>query len=366
MILGAGIAGSAVATLISLQGFSVYVFEKGSEEARSDERGEMLPPEALRLLNRFIHKDEFTSVGQLAYARASAWGTEQLHHKSFLTSVPGYALQIDKTALKRKLREKSKQEGASIIFNERFVTGERKISSTGTDHLWQLKIKRQNGDIREVSAKLVIDATGRSRAFTRKFSRVEKYDRLTAIAATLPDRAIETTFQPEYSSLVEPVEDGWWFAALPRNGLGFFARFIDANGKNIAPYRSASSLIASCKDTQYIGDIIQKSLVEPIQNPVVYPASSTKLSALFGAGWIAVGDAAFTVDPLSSHGIYNALDHAALLHEHVMTYPDPLIDLSPVGLKFERLFGMYMELRDRTYSLEKRWQNSEFWSLRRP
>jgi flavin-dependent dehydrogenase len=55
---------------------------------------------------------------------------------------------------------------------------------------------------------------------------------------------------------------------------------------------------------------------------MIFAAGTALLDPVAGSGWFAVGDAAWSCDPLSSSGIGNAFRSAALALESIDRYPD--------------------------------------------
>jgi len=94
-------------------------------------------------------------------------------------------------------------------------------------------------------------------------------------------------------------------------------------------------------------------------SPRCVDAGSARLDAVAGDGWLAVGDAALALDPLSSHGIGSALaggiDAAAAI-----------VSGSTAGYtrKLDTLWNAYAPARRATYALEGRWRESAFWRRR--
>jgi flavin-dependent dehydrogenase len=85
-----------------------------------------------------------------------------------------------------------------------------------------------------------------------------------------------------------------------------------------------------------------------------------------GDGWLAVGDAATTFDPLSSQGILKSLRSGVLASYAVADY----FKGTQTGLvKYEALaareFKDYMDSRADFYSRERRWDDAPFWLRRR-
>jgi flavin-dependent dehydrogenase len=99
---------------------------------------------------------------------------------------------------------------------------------------------------------------------------------------------------------------------------------------------------------------------------IVRPAASRRLDPAAGEDWLAVGDAASVVDPLSSQGLFKALRSGTFASYAIA---DRLLRADDVGLRRYRThvreeFAGYLRARERYYGQERRWPASEFWSRR--
>jgi flavin-dependent dehydrogenase len=97
----------------------------------------------------------------------------------------------------------------------------------------------------------------------------------------------------------------------------------------------------------------------------VRSAQSRRLDTLRGPGWVAIGDAAMTFDPLSSLGIAKAVDQggamAAVLGRHLNSSA-PVLDEYVDDLSAR--YAQYLATRTGYYRLEQRWSDAEFWQSR--
>ena len=95
----------------------------------------------------------------------------------------------------------------------------------------------------------------------------------------------------------------------------------------------------------------------------VVSAASTILSEVVGNGWLAVGDAACTIDPLSSQGISKAISSGL---EAACTILDPQPDESAARYSYrvKSQYQDYLHTRHNFYSVERRWLKSQFWMRR--
>ena len=104
----------------------------------------------------------------------------------------------------------------------------------------------------------------------------------------------------------------------------------------------------------------------PLGAPSAHAAHTHRLERVTGDGWLAVGDAATTFDPLSSQGILKSLRSGVLASFAVADY----FKGTASGLeKYEALttreFKDYLAARADFYGRERRWEDSPFWRRRR-
>ncbi len=96
------------------------------------------------------------------------------------------------------------------------------------------------------------------------------------------------------------------------------------------------------------------------------PATSSTLERVTGANWLAVGDAAMAVDPLSAQGIYRALE-SGIEAAGVIASPQAEKEQATrdYEVRLQRTFRRYLRTRAEYYRREMRWPQSEFWTRRR-
>lgn len=98
---------------------------------------------------------------------------------------------------------------------------------------------------------------------------------------------------------------------------------------------------------------------------LVRSAQSQRLDNFCGSGWVAVGDAALTFDPLSSEGIAKAVDDGKSVAAAICKY----LGGDSAGMEdycnnLSDKYAQHLIARTGYYRLEQRWNNSEFWGRR--
>ena len=214
-----------------------------------------------------------------------------------------------------------------------------------------------------LQARFLVDATGRAALAARRQGATRlRSDRLTGVIGLFEASQPEQT----YRTLVEASADGWWYSAwLPHSQL-VLAFMTDAD---LLP-QGHTPLLA------YWLEQIQKTVhtrlrttgvaVERPLRPLQWiTAASEVLDRSGGTGWLAIGDAALSFDPLSSQGIYKALQSglaaAATIEAVLQGQQAAVLDWS---VRNRHQFDRYLRTRQAYYSLERRWPDSVFWRRR--
>ncbi len=205
-VVGEGPAGCSTAIGLADRGLHVAMLAK--EDKFRDKIGESLSPGAGRVLRQLGIWDQFVGDGHRpCYGNRSAWGGPEVRRYDFLSDPRGHAWHIDRRLFERRLVERAEQAGVLRIGPGSLARVERDQGR------WRLSL-RPGGH--EVSARFVVDATGRASSFARRLgSRRLVTDRQIALVAFLStDRG-----PPEdRTTQVEAVERGWWYSAVLPDG----------------------------------------------------------------------------------------------------------------------------------------------------
>ena len=358
-VVGAGPAGSAAARWLALRGASVALMERtGFEGTRV---GESLAPAVQPWIVKLGLWREFLELGPVrSLGTRSRWGGDPVLVHSHLLSPWGCGWHVDRRALDRMFAEGACRAGAVPFFG---------TTVTGCDpepNGWRLSLREGEGAsaraLRTVSARVLVDATGRAaRCASRLGARRLMLDRLVAISVRFA--GIEA--DRECHVLVEAVPDGWWYSA-PVPGGGMVAMLM--TDSDLCRRRGAvskegwESLLAVASLTR-----ARVERAHAVTAPIVYSAASQRLCrAKDRQPWIAVGDAALAVDPISGSGVIRALQTAwhgaesasALLgarNAHAIATYETGRDLECTR---------YLEERALYYAQESRWPRAPFWARR--
>lgn len=302
VVVGAGPAGSATARRLAQAGYSVELLERSHHER--PRVGETLPPSvqpelrALGVWDRFLELDPLPSWGT-----RSVWASTQPEDRAHVMGPHGSAWHVDRRAVDQMLAEAAQDAGANLRAGWPVTTCD--VDGEG----WHVR----SGDSRSVRARVLVDATGRRSGPGRLLgARRETFDHLVAIAGGWSHVDVAA----EQYLLVEAVADGWWYTAPLPSGERVGLLLTDAA---LCRARTPDALwheaLRSAELTsRRVGD--RRSDL-PLR---VHAAGSSRMLRHHDhRPWLAVGDAALAVDPLSGSGVVRALRSAERAAETVAT-----------------------------------------------
>jgi flavin-dependent dehydrogenase len=134
--------------------------------------------------------------------------------------------------------------------------------------------------------------------------------------------------------------------------------------------READALLALLENTEHTlrrvrgGDGVG-GLYNPVGVPRIQQANSSRLDAVAGDGWVAVGDAVAAFDPLSSYGISSAMGSGFYAASAIVDHLSGSRDALPTYQKLiDDAYTQYLLMHYDYYSLEQRWPEELFWQRR--
>lgn len=360
-IAGGGPAGAAAAIVLARAGLRVLLADGGGE--REFRIGEGLPPSARRLLHelgileRILADGHRPSPGTLAF-----WGTDAPLVNDFMFQLHGHGLQLDRVRFDAQLRATAREAGAEVVESTRLQFDVSVHDSAVSPH--RLRLRRDGGDELKLEARWLIDASGRPATLARQLGATHiRHDRQLAFYQRLRS---ERGSDRDGRTLVEAVENGWWYSALLPAGERLVAFLGDADLIERRALLESEGLWVMLQQTMQLRVMCAEHGYRPHGRTHGADASSTELHPAAGTGWLAVGDAAVAFNPISSKGISNALytgsrgaqvllDHGCGDVHAFARYANHLRDIHRI----------YREQLRIVHAVEKRWPQSAFWKRRR-
>jgi flavin-dependent dehydrogenase len=354
VILGGGPAGTAAAIELARSGCSVALVERSCyDQARI---GETLPPLARLPLLRLGVWDRFLKDAHTpSHGTVSAWGQEKLYENNFIFNPYGHGWHLDRRQFDAMLAFAAEEAGARVS------RGTRVTAAVPNAEGWSLELVA-NGEQRCVTAKFLVDGTGRASAFARRQgARRVSHDRLVGSVGIFSARCRQSG--TDNRTLVEAAEDGWWYSAWLPGSVLVVAFMTDADLVPHSRVRAIEQWWRRLERAPHTRARVDGCA--PDTNLRIFAAQTYEMDRVTGDRWLAAGDAAAALDPLSSRGIYNALQSglraASAIIKRLLGDRTAFEDYA---LWNERDFEAYLRVRAAYYGQEQRWPSFAFWQRR--
>jgi flavin-dependent dehydrogenase len=163
--------------------------------------------------------------------------------------------------------------------------------------------------------------------------------------------------------MLESVEDGWWYSASMPNSDVVTVYMTDADLYAKASRAEANYWRRKLQNTTHTSQRV--SGLALTSGPLIVAANSSRIDQAARHNWLAVGDAAIALDPLSGQGITKAPDSGIRASHDICTYfSGPKSSFEAYAATIENCFHDYQIMRNHYYRFENRWPESPFWKRR--
>jgi flavin-dependent dehydrogenase len=357
-VIGAGPAGAVAAQTLARGGARVEFWE--SLPGPRWRIGETLPPDARPLLGRLGVLGQFEADGHLpSFGNLSAWGVPTLEASDFIFQPYGNGWQLDRERFDTSLARAAEAAGAVLRYGTR-LAGVRREGDGWS--VWG----SCGGSRREMRARWLVDATGRRTIVARHLGALRsEVDHLVCVYSI--GRRLRADREPDRDTrtLVEAVPDGWWYTAVMPRGRRTVAWLCDRDILRDHPKRTRDWFRARLQTTTHVWRTVEQHGYEFDDPPRFTGASSARSVPPGGPGWLAVGDAAASFDPLSSQGLVNALRTGLQAGQAISdALAGDLAAAQRYLLDVEDTWLTYLRTRLAYYRSETRWMELPFWSQR--
>ena len=351
VIVGGGPAGIATALTLNALGISHCVVE--AAKVPKHKIGEALPPNAKPILKQLGLDALMRDKRHLKYyGNKSSWGTNQLAQKDFITDIHGHGFLLDRLHFENQLWAHYRKK-RGLLFT---TTKLKKIDQHTNGAILTIDDGQQ---LLNVNCNYVVDATGRKATVCRHLG-VHKnmLDSQFAFSFTY-----KLKHSLERQILVEAAPNGWWYAA-PNKGNELTVMYFTLKALLPKNDQIHSFLSKEIDASIYLSKIISANCLSNISVNII-PAGTSRLEIPYGNNWVAVGDAAFSFDPISSYGITSALAAGYYAGQAIASTLSGKIEAkNAYRYIVEKAFNAYTEKLVHQYSLEQRWPKSFYWKNR--
>ena len=307
IVIGGGPAGSATAALVAEYGHRVLLLER--ETFPRFQIGESLMPgtygsfKRLGVLGR-LKESTFVRKYSVQFFSSSGKGSAPFYFHKNDPHERSVTWQVLRSEFDQMMLDNAREKGAEVVQGAHV----HRVHFEG-DRATGVQVKYRNGRARDLSAKVVVDATGRSTLISRRLNikteepLLRKASLYTHFRGGVRDEGID-----EGATLILHTEekDSWfWYIALPNNvvsvgvvgGLDYLLQ--ERNG---TPREIFEEELEKCRPM--VERLAQAEQLFPMK---VTQDFSYRSSAVAGEGWVLVGDAFGFLDPVYSSGVFLAL-----------------------------------------------------------
>lgn len=291
VVIGAGPAGCAAATVLAERGHTVLLIDRPSGARRA--LAESIPPSARRILAELGMADAVVAEGFQPWRGNTVWWADAPPRaETFAPDASGFQVERDRfDAVLRK---------AAIAAGARLVAGTVRTVAR------PLVVVEVDGRLVEVTAPWVVDCSGRAGVIARRELRdTDAAHRTVALAGVWrADRPWPD--QIDGHTLVASHADGWAWSVPVSRHVRYVTVMVDPVRSHLAKAASSREIyLAELAKVTPFADVLAHARLE--DGPWGADASLYGTRAHAGAGFLLAGDASAFIDPLSSFGVKKAL-----------------------------------------------------------
>jgi flavin-dependent dehydrogenase len=339
-----------LAARLARSGVSVLLVEAS---AFDDQRvGEFLAPEARALINGIGILDEgWERRHQPISEFVSTWGGFEPAERNYIFNPHGDGLALDRSLFDRELAAAATKSGAFLL------TRSYVRAATQTYGGWEIAIENHAQSF-TVQSKFLAACCGRSEASFPGLPRTRrKIDKLICLGLRLQN------YGGDVRPTTEAYSRGWAYSVGLASGELVINLFTEGSQLQRP---SLDQLLRELAECPLAASRIAASKVTKASQVAFFrtDASSICSRPAAGVGWCLAGDAAQSLDPLSSGGILQAVRHAVLVSDSLLrsaSFRD--VDWSEYGSHLDESYSTYQSNRRHVYGMEQRWP-TPFWLKR--
>jgi flavin-dependent dehydrogenase len=320
VVIGGGPAGSTVSTLMAQQGLAVELFER--ERFPRFHIGESLIPETYWVLKRLnmlpkMQRSHFVKKYSVQFVSGDGRLSAPFYFWDNKPHECSQTWQVVRSEFDQMMLENAREHGVDVNEGVRVMDvlfdGERAVGVT---------IRNEDGSMRDVPAKVVVDASGQNGLIQNRL-RLRVWDPLLNKGAiwTYWKGAYRDTGRDEGATMViqTATRNGWfWYIPLHDDivSVGVVAPFdyLFKNRANPSNYEQTyHEEVDACPAV--------KQRVSAAKRVAGYFATkdySYRAKQVAGDGWVLVGDAWGFLDPLYSSGVLLALKSGQLAADAIV------------------------------------------------
>lgn len=340
-----------MAKLLAEKGWKTLLLE-GSDFSRP-RVGETLSAQVPTLLKSLGLEEAFSGVASKpSYGIHSAWAEHDFSFRSHILNIAGNTQHVDRREFDSMLFNDAHSHGAEVHQNARIQRAEK--LSGGWEIDWQDEFGKHTS-----KSRILVDATGRKSVNkNQSLFAARQFDQLVGIGITpLPFSS------PSQGLVLKTCEFGWWYLSPLTTNTSVILLMTDldiAKENDLKNYAKWKQLLPQ---GEFFGTVKQQ--LKNKGTLQIKPAQSQIVTEVYTDGFMTVGDALCSFDPVTGSGVLRALQTAQGLAKWLDENPNLTSrSVSPFLDQVKGLYSQYLDQWQRVYSMVALWPNSSFWSKR--
>ena len=353
-VIGGGLAGMSTALAVKRYGIEVTLLEASGYDRLC--AGEHLVSQGINALASLGSPAAiWESNSVICHEVQSAWGSGDFYTKDSILNPYGGGVLLTRPSFDADLSQYVRKSGIDLRTDSRGCYLQRRLNH------WLIKYKTRLGS-NELIADFVVDATGRNTKFALSLGAIKlKYDNLIAVTAFIAPREFKHGM-PAGTIKIEAASCGWCYSAILKDRTMVVSLMTDNN--IAAGYGTPEKAFRHLIPSTNVGSNIIKNGGD-FETITACSAQTQILNKVVGDGWLSVGDAAWSADPLSSSGMFKAIRSGINAAKTINDYHLKKVSvLERYAHEVRTEFYKYLAERARYYRMEVRWRNEDFWKKR--
>ncbi len=314
VIVGGGPAGSTMGTLLAQNGLDVAIFEQ--ERFPRFHIGESLLPANIPIFDRLGCLDAVRQAGFITKPGATLYDAHEGRGcKSFafphLPFQPDSAYNVVRAEFDDLLLRHAEKSGAAV-YREHMVK-----HTCREPNQVVIQVQTPDGHLREVCARLLIDASGRAAFAAKAIGKREPLPDLGKVAIYAHFRGLKREADiPEGNIRLHLVPQGWLWHIPFAHGVDSIGGVLHAQ---VVKARSGS-IEALFEETLAASPRLTDALAGAQRITPIHTAAnfSYRVSPFVADRYVAIGDASGFIDPVFSTGVFLAMRSAELAAHDIL------------------------------------------------
>jgi flavin-dependent dehydrogenase len=338
-VVGGGPAGSVVARRLAVLGYDVAL----AQAPRRGDRIETLPPSLTLLGHAVLTPDQLAGISEPVRRAHSSWSG----NGTTVRESPG-ACMLQRSRFDELLLLEAARAGVAVLSPARARVAQRCAAG------WVVPVIR-GGTAIEIKARFLVDARGR-----RGGERIHAGPRTVALSA----RWTAVGLGPGEMRIAAHPE-GWCWSAARSAGAAEVTVFLDTRAcAGLGGAKLRQRYLAMLAETTLFSELLMGATPGPLS---VSDATPSRAPQPASARHLAVGEAALTIDPLSSHGVIvgcrGAIQAAAVIHT-ILSRGDPAPALDFYAGRLAAVGSQHASSAGALYGEHEVWRDQPFWRSR--